>query len=101
MGDDHPDLGSDSIGELPVRKWCHVVFTFTNRTAASLAAGTSSHDKDDDDQDMLAHPWGYGERMWSWGYGERIRSWVYGVICPIVFSVYLLCLTSHPFSSSS
>lgn len=34
--DANPDLGSDSVGALPVREWVHVAFTFENHTHAFL-----------------------------------------------------------------
>jgi hypothetical protein len=46
MGADHPDLGADSVGSLPLRQWVHVAFTFENRSATA--------------EPPLAHPFAYG-----------------------------------------
>jgi hypothetical protein len=58
MGSDHPDLGADSVGELPLREWAHVVFTFTNRSSPSSGALSEPFEGND----VKNHPWGFGER---------------------------------------
>ena len=44
MGPSHPDLGADTVAEVPTRAWTHLTFTFTNRTKAAAAASTAADD---------------------------------------------------------